>query len=67
MLYRDGEAARATFAHEGDNTRVGAEPEKRSTFLGLRPELSPRFRAAGKMVMLKGVRIARALDEAIEK
>ena len=67
VLYRDAEAARATFAHEAEYTRVlEQEPEEAFAFWDFGPELSRRFRALKVWMMLKGVGL-RALGEAIEK
>ena len=67
VLYRDGEAARATFAHEAEYTRVlEQEPDEAFAFWDYGPELSRRFRALKVWMMLKGVGL-RALGEAIEK
>src|SRR6266487_4612407 len=46
ILYRDPEAARATFAHEAEYTRViGQEADEAFAFWDYGPELSRRFRA----------------------
>jgi len=67
VLYRDPEAARATFAHEAEYTRVLEQaPEEAFAFWDYGPELSRRFRALKVWMMLKGVGL-RALGEAIEK
>jgi aromatic-L-amino-acid/L-tryptophan decarboxylase len=67
VLYRDAEAARATFAHEAEYTRVlEQEPDEAFAFWDYGPELSRRFRALKVWMMLKGVGL-RALGEAIEK
>lgn len=67
VLYRDAEAARATFAHEAEYTRVlEQEPEEAFAFWDYGPELSRRFRALKVWMMLKGVGL-RALGAAIEK
>jgi aromatic-L-amino-acid/L-tryptophan decarboxylase len=67
VLYRDAEAARATFAHEAEYTRVlEREPDEAFAFWDYGPELSRRFRALKVWMMLKGVGL-RALGEAIEK
>jgi aromatic-L-amino-acid decarboxylase len=67
ILYRDPEAARATFAHEAEYTRViGQEADEAFAFWDYGPELSRRFRALKVWMLLKGVGL-RALGEAIEK
>ena len=67
VLYRDPQAARATFAHEAEYTRVlEQEPDEAFAFWDYGPELSRRFRALKVWMMLKGVGL-RALGEAIEK
>jgi aromatic-L-amino-acid/L-tryptophan decarboxylase len=67
VLYRDAEAARATFAHEAEYTRVlEQEPDEAFAFWDYGPELSRRFRALKVWMMLKGVGL-RSLSEAIEK
>src|SRR5438876_6067421 len=67
ILYRDPEAARATFAHEAGNTRViGQEADEAFAFWDYGPELSRRFRALKVWMLLKGVGL-QALSEAIEK
>ena len=67
VLYRDAAAARATFAHEAEYTRVlEQEPDEAFAFWDYGPELSRRFRALKVWMMLKGVGL-RALGEAIEK
>jgi glutamate/tyrosine decarboxylase-like PLP-dependent enzyme len=67
VLYRDAVAARATFAHEAEYTRVlEQEPDEAFAFWDYGPELSRRFRALKVWMMLKGVGL-RALREAIEK
>ncbi len=67
VLYRNPEAARATFAHEAEYTRVLEQaPEEAFAFWDYGPELSRRFRALKVWMMLKGVGL-RALGEAIEK
>jgi aromatic-L-amino-acid/L-tryptophan decarboxylase len=67
VLYRSPEAARATFAHEAEYTRVlEQEPDEAFAFWDYGPELSRRFRALKVWMMLKGVGL-RALGEAIEK
>jgi glutamate/tyrosine decarboxylase-like PLP-dependent enzyme len=67
VLYRDAEAARATFAHEAEYTRVlEQEPDEAFAFWDYGPELSRRFRALKVWMMLKGVGL-RALREAMEK
>jgi len=67
VLYRNAEAARATFAHDAEYTRVlEREPDEAFAFWDYGPELSRRFRALKVWMMLKGVGL-RALGEAIEK
>jgi aromatic-L-amino-acid/L-tryptophan decarboxylase len=67
ILYRDPEAARATFAHEAEYTRViGQEADEAFAFWDYGPELSRRFRALKVWMLLKGVGL-QALSEAIEK
>jgi len=67
ILYRDPEAARATFAHEAEYTRViGQEADEAFAFWDYGPELSRRFRALKVWMLLKGVGL-RVLREAIEK
>jgi aromatic-L-amino-acid decarboxylase len=67
VLYRDAEAARATFAHEAEYTRVMEQaPDEAFAFWNYGPELSRRFRALKVWMMLKGVGL-RALGAAIEK
>ena len=67
ILYRDPEAARTTFAHEAEYTRViGQEADEAFAFWDYGPELSRRFRALKVWMLLKGVGL-QALSEAIEK
>jgi len=67
VLYRDAEAARATFAHDAEYTRVlEQEPDEAFAFWDYGPELSRRFRALKVWMMLQGVGV-RALGEAMEK
>lgn len=67
VIYRDAEAARATFAHDADYTRViGQEADEAFAFWDYGPELSRRFRALKVWMLLKGVGL-RSLGEAIEK
>ena len=67
VLYRDAEAARATFAHEAEYTRVlEQQPDEAFAFWDYGPELSRRFRALKVWMMLKGVGL-RVLGEMIEK
>src|SRR5438105_3761847 len=67
ILYRDPEAARTTFAHEAEYTRViGQEADEAFAFWDYGPELSRRFRALKVWMLLKGIGV-RALGEAIEK
>lgn len=66
VLYRDAEAARATFAQEAEYTRVlEQEANEAFAFWDYGPELSRRFRALKVWMMLKGVGL-RALGAAIE-
>ena len=67
ILYRDLDAARATFAHEAEYTRViGQEADQAFAFWDYGPELSRRFRALKVWMLLKGVGL-HALSDAIEK
>jgi aromatic-L-amino-acid decarboxylase len=67
ILYRDPEAARVTFAHEAEYTRViGQEADEAFAFWDYGPELSRRFRALKVWMLLKGVGL-QTLSEAIEK
>jgi aromatic-L-amino-acid decarboxylase len=67
VLYRDPEAARATFAHDAEYTRVlNHEADEAFAFWDYGPELSRRFRALKVWMMLQGVGL-NALGEAIEK
>jgi aromatic-L-amino-acid decarboxylase len=67
VLYRDAEAARATFAHEAEYTRVLEQASDEAfAFWDYGPELSRRFRALKVWMLLKGVGL-RALGGAIEK
>ncbi len=67
ILYCDLDAARATFAHEAEYTRViGQEADQAFAFWDYGPELSRRFRALKVWMLLKGVGL-HALSEAIEK
>src|SRR5437764_7028127 len=67
ILYRDPDAARTTFAHEAEYTRViGQEADEAFAFWDYGPELSRRFRALKVWMLLKGVGL-KALSEAIEK
>jgi aromatic-L-amino-acid decarboxylase len=66
ILYREPEAARATFAHEADYTRVIAgEADEAFAFWDYGPELSRRFRALKVWTVLKVIGV-RALGAAIE-
>src|SRR5205814_6775542 len=66
ILYRDPEAARATFAHEAEYTRViGQEADEAFAFWDYGPELSRRFRALKVWMLLKGVGLD-SLGAAIE-
>jgi glutamate/tyrosine decarboxylase-like PLP-dependent enzyme len=67
VLYRNPQAARATFAHEAEYTRVfNQEADEAFAFWDYGPELSRRFRALKVWMLFKGVGL-RALGEAIEK
>ena len=67
VMYRDAEAARATFAHDAEYTRViEHQADEAFAFWDYGPELSRRFRALKVWMMLKGVGVA-ALGEAVEK
>jgi len=67
VLYRDAEAARLTFAHEAEYTRVlDQRPDEAFAFWDYGPELSRRFRALKVWMMLKSTGV-RALGEMIEK
>ena len=67
VLYRDAQAARATFAHQAEYTRVmEKEPDEAFAFWDYGPELSRRFRALKVWMMLKAVGL-RTLSKAIEK
>jgi aromatic-L-amino-acid/L-tryptophan decarboxylase len=67
VLYRDPQAARATFAHEAEYTRVmERQPDETFAFWDYGPELSRRFRALKVWMMLKGVGLS-TLSEAVEK
>jgi len=67
ILYRDPEAARITFAHDAEYTRViGQEADEAFAFWDYGPELSRRFRALKVWMLLKGVGL-RALGDSIEK
>ena len=67
VLYRDPQAARATFALEAEYTRVfNQEADEAFAFWDYGPELSRRFRALKVWMLFKGVGL-RALGEAIEK
>jgi aromatic-L-amino-acid/L-tryptophan decarboxylase len=66
VLYRDAEAARATFAHDAEYTRViEHQADEAFAFWDYGPELSRRFRALKVWMVLKGVGV-RALGEAVE-
>jgi len=66
VLYRDADAARATFAHDAEYTRVmEQEADEAFAFWDYGPELSRRFRALKVWMMLKGVGVRR-LGEAVE-
>jgi glutamate/tyrosine decarboxylase-like PLP-dependent enzyme len=67
VLYRDAAAARATFAHEAEYTRVlEQEADEAFAFWDYGPELSRRFRALKVWMMLKASACARSV-EPIEK
>ncbi|MFL6540675.1 MAG: pyridoxal phosphate-dependent decarboxylase family protein [Chthoniobacterales bacterium] len=67
VIYRDPTAARATFAHDAEYTRViGQEADEAFAFWDYGPELSRRFRALKVWMLLKGVGLD-SLGEAIEK
>jgi aromatic-L-amino-acid decarboxylase len=67
ILYRDPEAARATFAHEAEYTRVmGQAADEAFAFWDYGPELSRRFRALKVWMLLKGIGLS-TLREAVEK
>jgi aromatic-L-amino-acid/L-tryptophan decarboxylase len=66
VLYRDTEAARATFAHDAEYTRViEQQADEAFAFWDYGPELSRRFRALKVWMLLKGVGLRR-LGEAVE-
>jgi aromatic-L-amino-acid/L-tryptophan decarboxylase len=66
VIYRDPEAARATFAHEAEYTRMfGEEADEAFVCWDYGPELSRRFRALKVWMLLKGVGLDR-LGKAIE-
>jgi aromatic-L-amino-acid/L-tryptophan decarboxylase len=66
VLYRDEKAARATFAHEAEYTRVlDHHDDEAFAFWDYGPELSRRFRALKVWMLLKGVGL-RGLGDAIE-
>jgi glutamate/tyrosine decarboxylase-like PLP-dependent enzyme len=66
VIYRDPEAAHATFAHEAEYTRMfGEEADEAFVCWDYGPELSRRFRALKVWMLLKGVGLDR-LGEAIE-
>jgi aromatic-L-amino-acid decarboxylase len=67
VLYRDAAAARATFAHEAEYTRVLPQQAAESfAYWGFGPELSRRFRALKVWMTLQSFGL-RALRESIEK
>ncbi|MDQ6860479.1 MAG: pyridoxal-dependent decarboxylase [Verrucomicrobiota bacterium] len=67
VIYRDPEAARATFAHDADYTRIiGHEADEAFAFWDYGPELSRRFRALKVWMLLKAVGL-RALGDSIAK
>jgi aromatic-L-amino-acid decarboxylase len=66
VLYRDPAAARSTFAHDAEYTRVmGQQDDEAFAFWDYGPELSRRFRALKVWMIMKGAGTA-ALSEAIE-
>ena len=66
VLYRNAQAARATFAHEAEYTRVlNHEADEAFAFWDYGPELSRRFRALKVWMMLKGIGL-QTLGQAIE-
>ena len=69
VLYRDANAARATFAHDAAYTRViGQESDEAFAFWDYGPELSRRFRALKVWMLLKGVgldAIGRSIEDNI--
>jgi aromatic-L-amino-acid decarboxylase len=66
VFYRDGEPARAAFAHTAEYTKVfDSQHDQAFAFWDYGPELSRRFRALKVWMLLKGVG-TRALGEAIE-
>lgn len=67
VLYQSAEAARATFAHEAEYTRVlEQQPDEAFAYWDYGPELSRRFRALKIWMTLACVGTA-ALSEAIEQ
>ncbi len=67
VFYRDGETARAAFAHPAEYTKVLAlQDDEAFAFWDYGPELSRRFRALKVWMLLKGVG-TRALGDSIEK
>lgn len=67
VLYRDPAAARATFAHDAEYTRVlERTPDETFAFWDYGPELSRRFRALKVWMVLRTVG-AKALRDAVEK
>lgn len=66
VLYRDPAAARNTFGHDAEYTRVMEQQDDEAfAFWDYGPELSRRFRALKVWMILKGAGIT-ALSEAIE-
>ncbi len=66
VLYRDPAAARSTFAHDAEYTRVMEhQNDEAFAFWDYGPELSRRFRALKVWMILKGAGTS-ALSEAIE-
>jgi glutamate/tyrosine decarboxylase-like PLP-dependent enzyme len=67
VLYRDPAAARATFAHDAEYTRVmDSAPAESFVFWEYGPELSRRFRALKVWMLLRAVGLA-PLRAAVEK
>src|SRR5213078_3298844 len=66
VLYRHPAAARATFAHDAEYTRVMEQaPDEAFAFWDYGPELSRRFRALKVWMLLKGAGL-RAIRDSIE-
>ena len=67
VLYRDQAAARATFAHDAEYTRVmDSGPAESFVYWEYGPELSRRFRALKVWMLLRAVGLG-PLREAVEK